>query len=196
MKRLFSTATIGALLCVLMFSGSAVAEIREGSFSVTPQLGGYLFEGNQDLKNGFTFGLGAGYNFTRNLGAEFFLNYINSKSDTNGTDVDGYLYRLDGLYHFMPESRLVPYIAAGLGGITLAPDDGDNDTSFLVNYGGGVKYFITDTIALRGDLRHVITFDDTYSNLIYTLVNADGLVKVPLNKGGLLAGEMVEVRLF
>ncbi len=34
------------------------------------------------------------------------------------------------------------------------------------------------------------------SNLIYTLVNADGLIKVPLNKGGLLAGEMVEVRLF
>ena len=34
------------------------------------------------------------------------------------------------------------------------------------------------------------------SNLIYTLVNADGLMKIPLNKGGLLAGELVEVRLF
>lgn len=34
------------------------------------------------------------------------------------------------------------------------------------------------------------------SNLIYTLVNADGLIKVPLNKAGLLAGERVEVRLF
>jgi molybdopterin molybdotransferase len=34
------------------------------------------------------------------------------------------------------------------------------------------------------------------SNLIYTLVNADGLLKVPLNKAGLLAGESVEVRLF
>jgi molybdopterin molybdotransferase len=34
------------------------------------------------------------------------------------------------------------------------------------------------------------------SNLIYTLVNADGLIKVPLNKAGLLAGAMVEVRLF
>jgi len=34
------------------------------------------------------------------------------------------------------------------------------------------------------------------SNLIYTLVNADGLIKVPLNKNGLEAGEMVEVRLF
>jgi molybdopterin molybdotransferase len=34
------------------------------------------------------------------------------------------------------------------------------------------------------------------SNLIYTLVNADGLIKIPLNKGGLLAGDQVEVRLF
>ncbi len=34
------------------------------------------------------------------------------------------------------------------------------------------------------------------SNLIYTLVNADGLIKIPLNKGGLSAGDQVEVRLF
>jgi molybdopterin molybdotransferase len=34
------------------------------------------------------------------------------------------------------------------------------------------------------------------SNLIYTLVNADGLIKIPLNKGGVLAGEWVEVHLF
>jgi molybdopterin molybdotransferase len=34
------------------------------------------------------------------------------------------------------------------------------------------------------------------SNLIYTLVNAHGLIKIPLNKAGLLAGEQVEVHLF
>jgi molybdopterin molybdotransferase len=34
------------------------------------------------------------------------------------------------------------------------------------------------------------------SNLIYTLVNADGLIQVPLNKAGLTAGEAVLVRLF
>jgi molybdopterin molybdotransferase len=32
------------------------------------------------------------------------------------------------------------------------------------------------------------------SNLIFTLVQADGLLKVPLNKAGLEAGEVVEVR--
>ena len=34
------------------------------------------------------------------------------------------------------------------------------------------------------------------SNLIYTLVRADGLVQVPLDRGGLYAGEEVAVRLF
>jgi molybdopterin molybdotransferase len=34
------------------------------------------------------------------------------------------------------------------------------------------------------------------SNLIYTLINADGIIKVPINKNGLEAGEWVEVGLF
>ena len=34
------------------------------------------------------------------------------------------------------------------------------------------------------------------SNLIYTLVGADGLIVVPLNRAGLMAGDLVEVRLF
>lgn len=34
------------------------------------------------------------------------------------------------------------------------------------------------------------------SNLIYTLVRSDGIVKVPLDKSGLYAGETVDVRLF
>ena len=34
------------------------------------------------------------------------------------------------------------------------------------------------------------------SNLIYTLVRADGLITIPLNVGGLSAGQMVEVRRF
>jgi molybdopterin molybdotransferase len=34
------------------------------------------------------------------------------------------------------------------------------------------------------------------SNLIFTLIHADGLLKVPINKSGLEAGELVEVHLF
>jgi len=34
------------------------------------------------------------------------------------------------------------------------------------------------------------------SNLIFTMIRADGLIRVPLNRGGLLAGDIVEVDLF
>lgn len=34
------------------------------------------------------------------------------------------------------------------------------------------------------------------SNLIYTLVKSDGIIRVPLDKSGLYAGEVVDVRLF
>ena len=34
------------------------------------------------------------------------------------------------------------------------------------------------------------------SNLIYTLIRADGLVQVPLDRAGLYAGEQVAVRMF
>jgi molybdopterin molybdotransferase len=34
------------------------------------------------------------------------------------------------------------------------------------------------------------------SNLIFTLVRADGIIHIPLNANGVSAGELVEVRLF
>ena len=45
-----------------------------------------------------------------------------------------------------------------------------------------------------GDLVAVPVFGK--SNLIYSLIRADGMLKVPLDVGGLAAGETVEVVLF
>ena len=41
----------------------------------------------------------------------------------------------------------------------------------MVNCGGGLKYFLNENIAFRGDVRHVLSFDgdDTYNNLLYTV---------------------------
>ena len=52
-------------------------------------------------------------------------------------------------------------------------------------------------VRLEGDEDHV-SAEPVFgkSNLIYTLVKSDGIVKVPLDKSGLYAGETVDVRLF
>jgi OOP family OmpA-OmpF porin len=98
------------------------------------------------------------------------LNYIDTESEIGTKEsVKGYLYHLDGVYHFMPGQKLVPYLAAGLGGITLDPDNSGKTSDVLLNYGGGVKYYLKDNLALRGDVRHIVTVDDSENNLIYTV---------------------------
>jgi len=167
MGRFFIGIVLGLL--VLAQSGIGAAEVKAGSFTVTPMFGVYAFEGDQDLDSAPTYGLGLGYNFTKNWAAEFLFNYINTSSQAGAGDVDGTLYRLDGLYHFRPESKLAPYVAAGIGSLNLDPDIGGDTTDMVFNYGAGLKYFFTDAIALRADLRHLVAFGDPENNLAFTV---------------------------
>jgi OOP family OmpA-OmpF porin len=164
-----SLLVIGVMLLLnLFFIKTALAEIKPGAFNLTPLIGGYVFEGNQNFKNGPLFGLGFGYDFTKHWGAEIQFNYIDSELVTTGESVKGYFYHLDALYHFRPEKKLVPYLAAGIGGLTLDPKTAGSDTNAAFNAGGGLKYFVSDTIALRGDIRYVLATDKTHNNLAYT----------------------------
>ena len=144
--------------------------MKSGSFTVNPFAGGYLFEGDQDLKHEPAYGLGLGYNFSEHCSLEAVFGYVDTESRAHGIfdegDVDVYLYKLDGLYHFMPSEKLVPYIALGAGVITIDPDRSKNDNDFIGNYGAGIKYFINEVVSLRADVRHVMTFPD--NNLLYT----------------------------
>jgi len=158
----------GLLILLIGLANTANAENKAGAFTVSPMLGGYIFEDNQDIEDKATYGLGLGYNIDQNWGLEGMFNYIDTDSEKDAGDVDAYIYRIDTLYHFTPDKKLVPYIATGIGGITLDPSRESNDTDFLVNYGGGIKYFVNDFTALRADVRHIISFNDTYNNLAYT----------------------------
>jgi OOP family OmpA-OmpF porin len=168
LKSLLSRVAVALITCVL-FAAPALAANRPNSFNISPMIGGYIFEGDQDLDDALTYSLGLGYNLTDTWSTEFVLNYFDADADSsNGTDVDGLVYRLDTLYHFMPDSALVPYIAGGLGGISLDPDSSGSNTSFLVDYGVGLKYFFTEDLALRGDVRHILAFGDPEHNFTYT----------------------------
>lgn len=80
------------------------------------------------------------------------------------------MYRYGGelLYHFIPDSTFVPYLAAGYAGLNF--DKGDKRTRGAFDYGIGAKFFLNDNFALRADVRHIIyKFDKTYNNLEYTI---------------------------
>ncbi len=165
-------------LLVCLWSGTATAfggllpeieieadDIKLGSFSLIPSIGGYVFAGAQGLKHNILYGFGFGYRFNRHWTGEALFNYVRTETDPGGVDVDAWLYRLEGLYHFFPHKKLVPYFAAGIGALSLDPVGGTKDTDFLISYGLGLKYFFSNRIALRSDLRHVIPFDDPHHNL-------------------------------
>lgn len=161
---------VGVIVSFVFLCGAATAENRAGAFSVSPHVGWYVFDERQDIDCGPLFGLGLGYNFTEHWTAELMADYILADEDGHGDDtVHGYMGHIDALYHFMPYERLVPYVAVGLGAIHLNDNPNGTDTQGLVNYGGGLKYFITESIALRGDVRHVIPFDDADNNLACSL---------------------------
>ena len=163
------TIVLGFLLFLLICSSNVLAEVKPGAFTITPFIGGYSFEGDQGIDNDTTYGLGAGYNLGSNWGIEMVGNYVKTELDPDTGDIDVGLLRLDSLYHFMPTEKLVPYIGVGIGAIKFDPDKGNDDTNFLANYGAGIKYFFNETVALRADIRHIVSFDNTYNNFMYTL---------------------------
>ena len=160
-----------AVLLLLAFAATGMAEVKAGSVSITPYIGGYRFEGNMDVENGPVFGLRGGYNFTKNAGLEGYFHYVKAefKGVAGNPDMKLLGYGIDGLYHFLPGNRLVPFLAAGVGMTHYDPEIMNSRNKLTINYGGGLKYFLTDNVALRADLRHVLPVNGRYNDLLYTI---------------------------
>lgn len=154
------------LMCCWLLPAVAMAGPKAGIVTVSPMLGGVRMEGDQPVdKDGMAYSLGVGYNLTEQFGLEAVL--AGSNLDEKGSDdsVSLLTYRLDALYRFLPDNKLVPYLAAGLGSYNL---DGDHD--FMTNYGGGLLYYFVDNVAFRADVRHLMALDGSNRehNLLYT----------------------------
>ncbi|MEW6600620.1 MAG: OmpA family protein [Nitrospirota bacterium] len=145
------------------------AQIKPGTFTIAPHAGWYVFDNDQDISNAPVHGIGMGYNFGAHLGAEGVFDYVYSDYKPNDDDRKIYSYRLDGLYHFMPDGEYVPYVAAGFGAITLDRENNGSNTTGLFNYGAGLKTFITESLTVRGDIRHIIDLANSHNNFAYTI---------------------------
>jgi OOP family OmpA-OmpF porin len=157
------------MISFVIFSGSVFAENRADLFTLSPHGGGFLFDNAKSLSNGSVVGLGIGYNYTDHFGVEANFNYINSGSKrSGGGNADGYMYRLDGIYNFVPERHVVPYLSAGLGGITINNERHEDDTDAILGIGGGFKYYLSDDLAFRADVRQFYAFEDSINNYAYT----------------------------
>lgn len=163
--------TLAAALIVS--TTAAFGAVKEGSFSVTPLIGGYIFDGGTYLDPTLVLGVRAGYNFTKSIGIEALYDYATPTDGKFGplTDISMHRFGGQGLYHFFPDSVLVPYLAAGYSGVHFKGTGISNKTHGSFDYGVGAKYFITDAIAVRGDVRHILYGynSGTYNDVEFSL---------------------------
>jgi OOP family OmpA-OmpF porin len=180
-----------AVVAAVLFLGCLLPVVARAanipySLSVTPFAGGYVFEGNQHITDRAVYGASIGYNLDEHWGLEATYSAVPDAWTTNTNQTGGapgvekkltvHEVRGDVLYHFFPDCRLVPYVAAGAGWIFIEPEKGATDDDVLVDYGVGLKYFLAERVALRADIRHIfdITYHDTvrprdfYNNFAYT----------------------------
>lgn len=156
------------VLAIGLLPTMAQAEVKSGAITLSPMLGRVIMEGDQNVDNGTAYSIGLGYNFTRAFGLEAVFTGANLEYDDTNISADLKTYRLDALYHFMPERALVPYVALGAGQYDL-----EGDREFMANYGVGLLYFIEERIALRADVRHIAVTNE--SNLENNLLYSAGL---------------------
>lgn len=183
-KTLALPAIIATAGLALAASLPAQAQTEAGQFEFSPFVGYQLFESKQNLENALTYGMRLGYRLTDRWALEGAVSTAGSSvDDASLTDpakgqfaspddeVDLLLYQLDALYHLRPQSTFSPYIAFGYGAADYSPSISDKTMSTF-NLGIGAKYWLSENLAMRFDLRdHLVSevFDDGYHNISATV---------------------------
>jgi outer membrane beta-barrel protein len=131
-----------------------------------------------------TLGASFAYFFSQNLGLELDWRYVLSSkviledpSDQDTVEIDSskhYSLTLNLIYQF-GSGKLKPYIAAGGGFDKLMAEDATYTSEYgfeitleapektldtVANFGGGLNYFMSDSMALKLDVRYIMIFAD------------------------------------
>jgi OOP family OmpA-OmpF porin len=160
MKTIFLAAA-----ALLVLAAPVNAGERAGAASITPFSGVTIFDGSEHLKTGpMLVGIRLGYDITSNWEVDALFNLVSSSITTgiSKSDVNVYTGRIEGIYNFRADSRVVPFLAFG-GGIKSSslPFRTSNDATMA--YGGGVKLFFVTDAAVRFDARQVYSLHNDTS---------------------------------
>jgi OOP family OmpA-OmpF porin len=131
------------------------------TYSLTLNAGGLSYTGTGSHMYAPLYGVKLGYDapgkyILDSFGTEASLNYFSSTSNKGSGNTTGYIFRIEEVLPFTPGERLVPFAAVGLGGIYSSSDTSKDKLLGFFNYGAGLKYFLTGSLALRADARHIL----------------------------------------
>lgn len=165
---------LSSVLCAsMMFAAS------DYKYEITPMIGGTFAEGNLNIDddsyaNG---GLSLGFNLDDSMFNQVELGFLRSLEDveyentTRDTGVTRVFANLVKDYGISDSMSL--YALAGAG-VEWFDDEAFNENNGLfANYGAGIKYKLTEAIALKADVRHLVSLgrdlDPQDNNLLYTI---------------------------
>jgi outer membrane protein W len=115
-----------------------------------------------DIAGGFTWGVQGARWFTPNWGAEVLWTQQSSalRLETGGGSADLFTMTVGQLHGNVVrqfgavDSRLRPFVFAGVGATFFSADDLQSETKLSLGLGGGVKYFPWKAIGVRGHFRY------------------------------------------
>ena len=114
---------IAAALMIATYTAPGFAQVKAGSFNITPNAGIYVFEGNEDMKNAPTLGVRAGYFFTKYFGAEIYGQWIPTEVGENVIENGFLIDKMNrSMFNYGLKRSLISCLAAaGTGLVPLLP---------------------------------------------------------------------------
>lgn len=171
------------LIVPALFLVAAISTRAQQRWEITPFVG-WESSGSYPLANSssnidqlrinssVSFGGFIDYSLTENFQPEFIWARNNTSYSAldsltnqyfNAFHTDNDQFQFGGIYMFRSsEVKLRPYVGIGLGFTHESNNNGNpNRTAFAWNVGGGVKYYVSKHIGLRGDVRYLPTLGST-----------------------------------
>ena len=158
---------------VMSMLGAALLWGGEYAYEFTPVLGGVIKEGNLNLENEKT--IGGEFQFNNlDLGLKPEISVLYSPGvdyEPAGGDTDIYRLMLNGVYDYDLKKSVTPFAKVGVGYEHMGDRLYENDHSCFVDAGGGVKYGLSDTMALKLEAIYMLKRNDNrWDNNLATLV--------------------------
>ena len=162
------------LLSTVACATMMLAANSDYKYEITPTLGGVYSEGNTGTDRGYAnAGLNLGINLFDSMFDQVELGFTNSIEQVdyetgNSANVTKVFTNLIKEYSLTDSTSF--YALAGIGHEFFSNDDElSNENSFFGNYGAGIKYKISEQIALKFDARDMIETNHGDNSLSYNV---------------------------
>lgn len=142
----FTLAIVMMLVCKVAYAAES-----NYSYGLTPYLGYHIFDDKRDYKDRPEVGIRLEKFLSEVWSIEAGVGYVPTKKVSTDQSKDDITYSLNGTYNFLlGKSKFTPYLTAGLGGDYI-----EHKSLNGLNAGIGARWFLTDNIVLRPEVRYI-----------------------------------------